>query len=478
MASKKIDPDSPELDVGHQRGKKIKKGPVVAVIGLVSLVLIGTIYAALKRPVVDPDAELKHMTIDPANISRAIPDSIRNSASDYGGLDYPDPPKPEPPKLGPKLPGDMGAFVKPAPQQKVLTSAEQFAIKLKERKRRIYIEELDRARAKKLAKEDRLHARQVSAEEKLYQRKVAADDNSYNGKQEAIGGGLFFKAGESPSRGNPLASGVQLASLNGKPSFPTNPFDAGLPQNPGLAGNRQTNSSQTHSQYGGSGQSGDGSIKQQNQQAHKSHFLETAGQSSDNYVKASLQAPRSPYEVKAGTIIPTVLLTGINSDLPGMITAQVREQVYDSITGKYLLIPQGTKVIGKYDANISYGQERALVVWSRLIFPNGYSIDLSGMPGVDSGGYAGYSDQVDNHYGKLIGGIILSSLLAGTAESVNYDNDSFSGAFARKSGEEINRAGQAITRKNLNIQPTIKIRPGYSINIMVNKDLILKPYSE
>ena len=477
MATKKIDPDSPELDVGHQRGKKIKKGPVVALIGLVSLVLIGTIYAALKRPAVDPDTGLKHLNIDPANISRAIPDSIKNSASDYGGLDYPDPPKPAVPKLGPKLPGDMGAFVKPAPQQKVLTSAEQFAIKLKERKRRIYIEDLDRARTKKLAKEDRLHARKVSAEENRYQRKVAADDNSYNGQQEAIGGKLFFKAGDGSSKGNPLASGVQLASLNGKPSFPANPFDAGLPHNRGTTDNQQT--SQGHSRYGNSasGHSGADGFEQ-NRQGHKSHFLETAGQGGDNYVKASLQAPKSPYEVKAGTIIPTVLLTGINSDLPGMITAQVREQVFDTTTGKYLLIPQGTKVIGKYDSNVSYGQERALVVWSRLIFPNGYSIDLSGMPGVDSGGYAGYSDQVDNHYGKLIGGVILSSLLAGTAESVNYDSDSFSGAFARKSGEEINRAGQAITRKNLNIQPTIKIRPGYSVNIMVNKDLILTPYSE
>ena len=469
MAINKIDPDSPELDVGQRRGKKIKKGPVVVVIGLVSLILIGTIYAALQRPVVDPNAELKHQIIDPSSISRTIPDSIRNSASDYGGLDYPDPPKPETPKLGPKLPGDMGAFVKP--QQKVLTSAEQFAIKLKERKRRIYIEDLDRKRARKLAQEDRLYARKVSAEEKRYQRKVTAEDNRYNEKQEAIGGGLFFKSGSGSGKSKPLATGVQLASLNGKPSFPADPFDAGLQTN------RQGSSAQGR-QYGGVGQSDDGSIKQQNQQAHKSRFLGSAGQSSANYVKASLQAPRSPYEVKAGTIIPTVLLTGINSDLPGMITAQVREQVFDSITGKYLLIPQGTKVIGKYDANISYGQQRALVVWSRLIFPNGYSIDLSGMPGVDSGGYAGYSDQIDNHYGKLIGGVILSSLLAGTAESVNYSNDSFSGAFARKSGEEINRAGQAITRKNLNIQPTIKIRPGYSVNIMVNKDLILKPYRE
>ena len=183
----------------------------------------------------------------------------------------------------------------------------------------------------------------------------------------------------------------------------------------------------------------------------------------------------SPYEVKAGTIIPAVLITGINSDLPGMITAQVREQVFDSTTGKYLLIPQGSKIIGTYNSNVSYGQNRALVVWSRLIFPNGSSINLGGMNGVDLAGYAGYSDKVDNHWKRLIGGVVLSSLLAGTAQS-NSTGNNFNSQFTNNVGNEINRVGQKITRKNLDIQPTIKIRPGFSINVMVNKDMILRPY--
>ncbi|MGE3350059.1 MAG: TrbI/VirB10 family protein [Ramlibacter sp.] len=147
-------------------------------------------------------------------------------------------------------------------------------------------------------------------------------------------------------------------------------------------------------------------------QAEKREFLAKAGKAGTTVLSHALQEPVSPYEVKAGTLIPAVLLTGINADLPGQLLAQVREPVYDTVTGQYLLIPQGTRILGVYDSAVVAGQHRVLVVWSRLLFPNGTSLSLDGMPGVDLAGYAGFKDRVNNHYGKLIGAVALSSLLS------------------------------------------------------------------
>lgn len=195
----------------------------------------------------------------------------------------------------------------------------------------------------------------------------------------------------------------------------------------------------------------------------------------DGYLKSHIQAARSPYEVKAGSIIPIVLLTAINSDLPGQIMAQVRENVFDTVSGRYLLIPQGTRVIGQYDANLRYGQERALVVWSRLIFQDGSTLGLEGMPGIDGIGQAGYSAEVDHHWQRLVSGVLLSSLLAGTA-GVNSSQDGFAGRFYENVGMGINRAGQEITQRNLDVKPTVRIPPGYSTNILVHRDMVLKPF--
>jgi type IV secretory pathway VirB10-like protein len=200
------------------------------------------------------------------------------------------------------------------------------------------------------------------------------------------------------------------------------------------------------------------------------------------YVPHRLQTPISPYTVLAGTIIPAVMLTGISSDLPGQIIGQVRENVYDSVTGRYLLIPQGTKIIGRYDSVIAYGQDRVLIVWNRLIMPNGNSILLDSMSGTDLQGRAGLKDQVNNHYGRLILSVTLSTLLsAGTTFSAgNPTNDQFriTNGIAASAGSSINQAGQQIVMKELNRQPTIEIRPGFTCNVMVNKDIILTLYGE
>ena len=192
-----------------------------------------------------------------------------------------------------------------------------------------------------------------------------------------------------------------------------------------------------------------------------------------------MQDKLSDYQVFAGTIIPGIMITGLNSDLPGNIIGQVSENVYDTTTGQYLIIPQGTKIIGKYDSQTTFGQNRALVVWNRLIFPNGKSILLGNMVGGDREGYSGFKDKVQSHYGRalwsaVIGGIATGGVAAATSSG---SNDNSWGAEAGKgAANNIAQATNSITQKNLNIQPTIIIRPGYQFNIIVDKDLVLEPY--
>ena len=204
-------------------------------------------------------------------------------------------------------------------------------------------------------------------------------------------------------------------------------------------------------------------------------------QKKDNgYLKYVKQKPLSTYEIKAGWNIPAILITGVNSDLPGQILAQVTQNVYDSATGKYLLIPQGTKVVGAYSSNIIYGQSRLLVAWNKLIFPNGDTLNLDGMQGTSQDGYTGFEDQVDNHYFRIFGSaFLLSSISAGIALSDNSDTNSEKETASDKAiAQAIQQMGQVASemiRKNMNISPTIKIRPGYKFNIFVTKDIILEP---
>lgn len=218
-----------------------------------------------------------------------------------------------------------------------------------------------------------------------------------------------------------------------------------------------------------------------NRQDDKNSYL-TAQRASKVSLDQRLVAPRSPYQLMAGTLIPGLLLTALNSDLPGQILGQVSQNVYDTVTGNYLLIPQGTKVIGEYDSRVVYGQERVLIVWTRLIFPNGKSISLEGMPGVDLSGSAGLADQVNNHWGKLITGVVFSSLLGASAQiaqgrTYNSFDPNYGELATQGFAQNMNQVGQQITRKNLNIQPTIEVRPGFRFNVFVNRDVTLESYT-
>lgn len=186
-----------------------------------------------------------------------------------------------------------------------------------------------------------------------------------------------------------------------------------------------------------------------------------------------LAAPASPYVLQAGTVIPAALITGIRSDLPGQITAQVTEPVYDSPTGRYLLIPQGARLIGQYDSSVAFGQSRVLLVWSRLILPDGKSIVLERQPGADTEGYAGLEDDVDYHWWELAKAAVLSTVLAvGTEVGSSSEESNLERALRRGSSDSINQTGQQIVRRQLNIQPTLTIRPGFPVRIIVTKDLV------
>jgi type IV secretory pathway VirB10-like protein len=191
-----------------------------------------------------------------------------------------------------------------------------------------------------------------------------------------------------------------------------------------------------------------------------------------------VQPAASQYVLQAGAVIPASLITGLRSDLPGEVTAQVTEDVYDSPTGKFLLIPQGARLIGQYDAQIAFGQSRALMVWNRLIMPNGKSILLERQPGTDTEGYAGLEDQVDNHWGALFKAAILSTVLSVGSEAGVSGNNNGSLATAIQQGvsQSVNQTGQQVVSRSLNIQPTITIRPGFPVRVLVTHDLVLEPY--
>lgn len=187
-------------------------------------------------------------------------------------------------------------------------------------------------------------------------------------------------------------------------------------------------------------------------------------------------APASPNILQAGAVISAALITGIRSDLPGQITAQVTENIYDSPTGRILLVPQGTRVIGQYDNNVQFGQSRVLLVWNRLIFPNGRSIVLERQPGADAEGYAGLQDGVDYHWWDLAKAAGLSTLLSVGAELATNDDDRLIQAIRNGGQDTINDAGQQIIRRQLNIAPTLTIRPGFPVRVIVVRDLVLEPY--
>lgn len=198
----------------------------------------------------------------------------------------------------------------------------------------------------------------------------------------------------------------------------------------------------------------------------------------NGYLKNKKTKTLSPYELKAGWVIPAVLITSINSEIQGQVLAQVSQNVYDSVTGKYLLIPQGTKIVGSYSSNILWGQSRLLVAWNKLIFPDGQSLILDNMQGVSADGLTGFKDKVNNHYIRTFASaILLSSITAGVslADNSTGERETAKDKAISSAIEQMSQVAAEIIRKNMNIAPTLEIRSGYKFNIFVTKDIILEP---
>lgn len=181
----------------------------------------------------------------------------------------------------------------------------------------------------------------------------------------------------------------------------------------------------------------------------------------------------STHVVQAGSVIPAALITGIRSDLPGLVTAQVTQNVYDSPTGRILLIPQGSRLIGDYDADVAFGQSRILLAWNRLILPDGRSIVLERQPASDPRGFAGLQDGTDYHWGGVFKAALVSTLLGAGTEFGSGDDGNLARAFRRGTQDSINRAGEQIVSRELNVRPTLSIRPGFPVRVLVTRDMVL-----
>ncbi|MGA7201406.1 MAG: TrbI/VirB10 family protein [Candidatus Cybelea sp.] len=215
-------------------------------------------------------------------------------------------------------------------------------------------------------------------------------------------------------------------------------------------------------------------------------FLSSAASASRDRILAARQDDPSPYELHAGSVIPAVLLTGINADLPGTIVAQVRNDVFDSVTGRYLLIPRGTRLVGTYDNRIVQGQRRLLVAWTRLLYPDGSSVDLLGMPGTDEAGYAGFGANVDEHLNKVFTSALLLSIIGAGAQlsqpqqsSSLYAAPSVGQTIVGAVGQQIGNTSIQLTQRQLEIPPTLEVPPGYLFDVLVDRDIVLTaPYGE
>lgn len=209
-------------------------------------------------------------------------------------------------------------------------------------------------------------------------------------------------------------------------------------------------------------------------QAAKRAFL-AAASPADTQASGLLTTPSSPFVLQAGAVIAAALITGVQSDLPGPITAQVTQNVYDSLTGHILLIPQGSRLLGTYDSEVSFGQTRVLLAWDRLILPDSRAITLDRQPATDASGQVGLQDETDEHWGAMARAALLSTLLGIGAELGSESDDDLIRALRRGTQDTINQTGQQVVRRQLNVQPTLTLRPGLQLRVLVTRDLILAP---
>jgi type IV secretion system protein TrbI len=415
-AAPKVSPESLALRAPPRAVMRLNRRTLIlAATGLTVVVAISAMWAL----------QPKHGRRGPANPSElynvdrvAKADDLDRLPEDYSKL----PPRsapateptPAPPELGPPLPGELGGAVL-------------------------------RASGSAPSSADRSAAGGAGA-----------------GQHDAIDvarSSVFFRTSSTEKPDVTAASSISTASA--APNSPTDPFNAmsSVPSPASVQSNDPTTI--------------------QNRQDQKEAFL-AGGSEATTRNAGNVQPAGSPYTVTAGTVIPAALVTGINSDLPGQVIAIVTQPIYDTATGHYLLIPQGSRLIGRYDSQVAFGQRRVLLVWLRIILPDTSSIALDKLPGIDQAGYAGVEDGVDWHWGRILAGAALATMLGVSSELAVSDQGSTNGnvviALRNSAQDTTNQVGQEITRRNLSVQPTLTVRPGFPMDVMVNKDLILRPY--
>ncbi|OUS44506.1 bacterial conjugation TrbI-like protein-domain-containing protein [Ostreococcus tauri] len=381
-------------------------------LGTSSAIVLGSLAFALQGPKGGADGPARELYKTGHNPTA---DGLAALPKSYGEI------APEDDILGPPLPGDLGTPILKAQRDgRMVLPAED------------------------APESDPMREQLAALEAELRAREAALSD-------AARGSGVFFQVGTSA--GSRSAHGNVASAAPASVSFPD--LSAFAPSDGSAFGSSLS--------------------EDPNRQVRKLDFLGTEIDPSI-YNPHRLETPVSPYQLMAGTLIPATLLTGVNSDLPGQVIAQVTSPVYDTVTGEIVLVPQGARLIGRYDSVIAFGQSRALLVWSRIVMPDGSSIRIDNLAGVDARGYAGLEDKVDYHSWKLLQGVALSTLLGVGSELASDDEGDIARALRRSAQTGANEAGQEIVRRNLDVQPSITIRPGWRLGVLVNKDIVLKPY--
>ncbi|MBI1394328.1 MAG: conjugal transfer protein TrbI [Alphaproteobacteria bacterium] len=383
--------------------------------GLGALGLFAAASIALKPPTVSDPSQRRELY---NTTNTRTPDGLSALPASYSDV------RPEPVRLGPPLAGDLGATVLRA--ERDLGIEPEYITRFEDDFRPNPVDEAERARRLREAA----------------MREEAARAPVFFQLQSATGSAAIRADRPSP-REPALDLGSELLALSGLPQGAPSAF----------------------------GQAADGNL-----QSRKLAFA-SEGASSDIYNPHRVEDPASPYQVMAGTLIPASLVTGINSDLPGTLIAQVTQPVYDTVTGQYVLIPQGSRLIGRYQSEVSFGQDRALVTWDRIIFPDGASIVISA-PGADAQGFAGLSDRTDHHWDRVFVAAGLATILGIGAELGSTSDGDLERAIRRGTTDTVNQAGQRVVERNLGIQPTIRVRPGWPVRVIVTRDLILRPHPQ
>jgi type IV secretion system protein TrbI len=411
-------PDALRLRAKPRPVTRLNRTALMIAAGGAAILIFGAMSIALRPPRVIGDAKSKELYNTETKPTAEGLDSLPKTYADVT------------PKLGPPLPGDLGAAILNAEEAVDMLGEDAF---------------LDTNDYASLTPTPFRNSPEADAarEAALREAQIAS---------EARGAGVFFRLNVN------AAALAKRADASGFDPVPQSPFDLGLgAQRTPFGAERDDDP---------------------NRQIRKLELLEECGpRDTDNPHR--IEDPATPFEVMAGTVIPASLITGVNSDLPGTVIAQVTQNIYDTVTGQYVLIPQGAKLIGRYDSVIAFGQSRALLVWSRIIYPDGASIVIDAMPASDVAGYSGLSDQVDFHTFRLLKGVVLSTLLGVGTELSFDDAESDIVAALRESAQtSANQAGQKIVQRHLDIQPTIKIRPGWPLRVIVHKDLVLRPFNQ